>query len=222
MNRPRRLSKRKLKIWSQDYLVYRYLWPNIEQAAQEAIAGSSSLNPLAVLDIGCGHKPYRDLFPNCNYLGLDWGVEDSSPDLVGDAMNLPISSESVDIVFSTQVIEHLPKPQLLVNESSRVLKRNGYLILTGPLYWPLHEEPHDFYRFTKYGFAHLLKEAGFREWQIQEDGTDWAQFFLNLSLRFGRRWQAPFRCVANLAGSVLDHFGTSRKSPSNYTVLAKR
>jgi hypothetical protein len=39
-----------------------------------------------------------------------------------------------------------------------------------PLFWPLHEEPYDFFRFTKYGFEQLLKDAGFLEWQILEDG----------------------------------------------------
>src|ERR1700741_3490937 len=148
MDGPPRPRERKLKIWRNDYLVYRYLWTNVDWAAKEAISRSDGIKQCRVLDIGCGHKPYQDFFTNCSYFGLDWGAEHSSPDIIGDAMNLPIGSESVDIVFSTQVIEHLPRPQLLVNESARVLRRDGYLILTGPQYWPLHEEPNDFYRFT--------------------------------------------------------------------------
>jgi len=51
------------------------------------------------------------------------------------------------------------------------------------MYWPLHEEPFDFYRFTKYGFVHLLRESGFADWEIQEDGGDWTQIMLALNLK---------------------------------------
>lgn len=201
--------------------MYRYLWPNIQWAIEEAMAGTNKKPPV-ILDIGCGNKPYRDLFTNCTYFGVDDGTDGSTPDVIGDAMNLPLAAGSADIVFSTQVIEHLPRPQLLVNESARVLSRGGFLILTGPFYWPLHEEPRDFYRFTKYGFAHLLREAGFSGWEIREDGTDWAQVFLSIALRFDGPWYAPVRTIVNGAGAVLGKFGNSRKSPANYTVLAKR
>lgn len=217
----KRLSERKLEIWSQGYLVYKYLWPNIEWAVKKAIGSTRKAMPL-VLDIGCGNQPYRDLFRNCSYFGLDHGTDGATPDTIGDAMNLPIAAGSADIVFSTQLIEHLPRPQSLVNEAARVLVRGGFLILTGPCYWPLHEEPRDFYRFTKYGFAHLLREAGFRDCEIREDGGDWAQVFLSIALRFDGPYYAPIRTIVNLSGSMFDRFSKSRKSPSNYTVLATR
>ena len=59
---------------------------------------------------------------------------------------------------------------MMVRECSRVLRPNGFLILSGPFFWPLHEEPYDFFRFTKYGFEQLLRSAEFLEWQIVEDG----------------------------------------------------
>ena len=43
----------------------------------------------------------------------------------------------------------------------RILKPGGYVILTTPLFWHLHEEPRDFYRYTKYGLRYLFTEAGF-------------------------------------------------------------
>ena len=216
-----RLHKRRLKIWSRDYLVYRYLWPNIEWAVGKAVSSTHPRVPL-VIDVGCGHKPYRDLFGNACYIGMDYGTEDTSADFVGDARKIPIETGSVDIVFSTQVIEHVPHPDQMMRECSRVLKPGGHLILTGPFYWPLHEEPLDFYRFTKYGFAQLLSDAGFSEWEIREDGGDWAQLMLALNLRLSSRLMAPIRCIVNLAGAFFDAISTSKISPSNYTVLAKR
>lgn len=216
-----RLRSRRLKIWGADYLHYRYLWPNIESAVHRALESNGTHTPI-VLDVGCGNKPYKDLFGESLYIGLDCGTEDSSPDLIGDATQLPIGTGAVDIVFSTQVIEHVRNPGLMVKECSRVLKPGGSLILTGPFYWPLHEEPYDFHRFTKYGFAHYLEEAGFSEWEIEEDGGDWAQVCLSVSLRLNRRWLAPFRVLVNSAGAIMDSAFASRLSPSNYTILARR
>jgi len=123
--------------------------------------------PPLVVDVGCGERPYADFFEGAYYVGLNYGMDDASPDIVGDAQQLPLKSNCADIVFSTQVIEHVPHPEKLVREAFRVLKPRGVLLLTGPFYWPLHEEPHDFYRFTRYGFEHLLVSAGFEVMSIR-------------------------------------------------------
>lgn len=215
-----RLTTRRLKIWSCDYLVYRYLWPNIEWATSKALHEISNQAPL-VLDIGCGHKPYADLFKGCHYQGMDCTTVDASPDMVGDATKIPFQNAIFDIVFSTQVIEHVPNPQEMIRECHRVLKLGGFLILTGPFYWPLHEEPYDFYRFTKYGFENLLREAGFSHWEIRPDGGDWAQIFLSVNLHLEKKCFIPLRVIFNLAGLILDRLDHRELSSANYTVIAK-
>jgi SAM-dependent methyltransferase len=214
-----RLQRRALRIWKQDYLHYKYLWPNLEWAARAALEHTGTNRP-TVLDIGCGHKPYRDLFAMAQHWGMDHGIVDTSPDFVGDALRLPVRDQSVDIVFATQVIEHVTNPHIMVQECKRVLRPNGCLILSGPFFWPLHEEPYDFFRFTKYGFQQLLKDAGFCEWQIREDGGDWAQLMLSMCLRLNK-WLFPLRCAVNLTGALLDRAIKSTRLPANYTVLAK-
>lgn len=216
-----RLRSRALRIWRVDYLHYRYLWPNIESAVQRALA-SLRLNSPVVLDIGCGQRPYRDLFGGCSYIGLDYGTEDTCPDVLGDASCLPFAAGTVDMVFSTQVIEHVRYPDLMVKECGRVLRPGGYLVLTGPFYWPLHEEPLDFHRFTRYGFAGYLRDAGFTDWEIKPDGGDWAQICLSISLRLKRRWLAPLRVVVNSVGTILDSSFASTTCPANYTIIARR
>jgi hypothetical protein len=44
------------------------------------------------------------------------------------------------------------------------------------MYWPIHEAPYDFYRFTKYGFQYVLERAGFKEIEIIPNGGKWAVF----------------------------------------------
>ena len=178
---PGRLRQRRLRPWRQDYLHYRYLWADIERSVA-AVRSEVAARPL-VLDLGCGNRPYRDLFDGCRYVGVDRTAGDPHPDAIMDASRLALAGERFDIVFCTQVIEHVPDPAALVAETFRVLKPCGWLVLTGPFWWPLHEEPHDFHRFTRHAFAHLLRAAGYAQFEITPEGGDWAQAFLALSLR---------------------------------------
>lgn len=216
-----RLKNRQRHIWAQDYLHYKYLWPNIKHAVSKARELTNSLSPI-VLDIGCGEKPYADLFDGTKYFGINYGTLNSSPDVVGNALNVPICDGSVDIIFSTQVIEHVPNPFRMVEECARILKPGGFLILTGPFYWPLHEEPHDYFRFTKYGFAHLLKSADLESIEIKADGSDWAQILLSINLRFPGRFWSPLRGILNIFEIFIRKTTVNGSSPANYTVLARK
>ena len=155
-----RLRARTVRLWTGSYLAYKYLWPNLTAAVAEARSHLDSATPAVVLDVGCGNKPYADLFEGCTYIGANFTAVDAKPDVVADAMRLPIGSKTVDLVFCSQVLEHVPRPWQLIEECHRVLRPHGWLILSAPFYWPLHEEPHDYFRFTRYGLEILLVNAG--------------------------------------------------------------
>lgn len=119
-----------------------------------------------LLDVGCGVKPYRELFGVDKYWGVDVqggghsdGVKDS--DIFYDGVSLPVKALSVDSVISTQVIEHISSPAIYLSEIHRVLKPGGMLLLTAPLLFGEHEKPYDFFRYTSYGIKHILIDAGF-------------------------------------------------------------
>jgi len=125
-----------------------------------------SFKGMTVLDIGCGLKPYRGLFETDRYWGLDvpgGGHSDDAKrcDLFFDGKRLPVSSSSVDMVVSTQVLEHVPDREAFLNEVKSVLKPGGMLFLTVPFVWEEHEEPHDYIRYTSFGIKKLLKDCGF-------------------------------------------------------------
>ncbi|HRU04821.1 MAG TPA: class I SAM-dependent methyltransferase [Candidatus Brocadiia bacterium] len=114
----------------------------------------------ALLDIGCGAKPYRTIFRVSAYVGLDMPCEQRA-DVHGDGQMLPFRAESFDTVLCNQTLEHVPEPSHLMREALRVLRPGGALILTAPQTWGLHHEPHDYYRFTVHGLEHLARRHGF-------------------------------------------------------------
>lgn len=124
-----------------------------------------------VLDVGAGDAPYRELFDRFTYLTSDWEgtehVADVPYDIVAQAHDIPLEDDSLDAIVCTQVLEHLPEPWVAVEEFHRLLRPGGKVIITAPLTWYLHELPHDYYRFTAYGLAHLLTRAGFADVEVE-------------------------------------------------------
>jgi SAM-dependent methyltransferase len=108
-----------------------------------------------VLDLGCASSPYAKYFPRM--IALDIAKRgDSGLDVIGDAHCLPLRSGSFPMVLATELLEHVREPQQLIDEILRILEPGGRLVLTTRFVLPLHDAPHDFFRFTKYGLKHLL------------------------------------------------------------------
>lgn len=137
-----------------------------------AFAASVSDNK-KILDVGCGNKPYKDLFKNDVYAGIDiegGGHSRSSkkPDKFFDGQSIPYADEEFDIAISTQVLEHAQNPEKLLSEMARVLKRDGVLFLTMPFVWDEHEEPFDFRRFTSFGHRQIFTRTNLAIQSIQK------------------------------------------------------
>ena len=63
-------------------------------------------------------------------------------------------------MLSVQVLEHTPHPAALMAEMSRVLAPDGLLILTAPFQFRLHEQPHDYFRYSPHGLRQLCADVG--------------------------------------------------------------
>jgi SAM-dependent methyltransferase len=104
------------------------------------------------------------------HIGVDHAAtkhDASQIDVFASSYDTTLPADSADTVLCTFVLEHLERPQDALREMHRILKPNGHMILGAPLFWHLHEEPRDFYRYTKYGLTHLLITAGFEVVQIE-------------------------------------------------------
>jgi 2-polyprenyl-3-methyl-5-hydroxy-6-metoxy-1,4-benzoquinol methylase/glycosyltransferase involved in cell wall biosynthesis len=118
-----------------------------------------------LLDFGCGGQPYRELFKPkiTRYIGADVAIAKGVQldlELV-PGKPVPLRDASIDTVLSTQTIEHVYDSKFYLGECYRLLKPGGVLILSAPMQWRLHEVPHDYWRFTRYGLSELLTQSGF-------------------------------------------------------------
>ena len=113
----------------------------------------------AILDIGCGEKPYYPLFApwTQRYVGIDIEAHAAIDCLVSPQDPLPFADASFALVLCTQVIEHVENPQSFIDEIHRVLKPGGTLYLSAPFVWEVHNYPNDYWRFTDQGLALLLR-----------------------------------------------------------------
>jgi SAM-dependent methyltransferase len=86
-------------------------------------------------------------------------------DIVADAeaLSASIGEASYDYVVSTSMLEHTPHPWKVVEEVFKVLRPGGIFYLSAPWMFPLHGEPHDYWRFSRPCLQGLVRDAGFIE-----------------------------------------------------------
>ncbi|MDD5429596.1 MAG: class I SAM-dependent methyltransferase [Candidatus Omnitrophica bacterium] len=88
-------------------------------------------------DLGCGEAHYKEYFLQFadSYTGVDWekSLHDSKADIISDFnIRIAIDNEVADTIVSISVLEHLYKPQVFLNESYRILKQGGAIMLQVP------------------------------------------------------------------------------------------
>ncbi|HEX5436700.1 MAG TPA: methyltransferase domain-containing protein [Gemmatimonadaceae bacterium] len=131
-----------------------------------------------LLDVGCGYMPYKPLVlapPSrvTEYVGLDLPagpLYNASPDLTWDGKRIPLRNGAVDCAMATEVLEHCPDPDVVLREVRRVVKPGGHFFFTVPFLWPLHDVPHDEYRYTPFALERHLRRAGFARWSLKALG----------------------------------------------------
>ena len=126
-----------------------------------------------LIDIGCGDMPYRDFImrKGCRYESIDIQERAEGVTFIGDIHNMDmIDDQTYDSAICLEVLEHVQDPAKGLSEAFRILKPEGHLVLSVPHLSRVHEEPHDYFRYTQYGIRLLLENAGFRVVEINARG----------------------------------------------------
>jgi SAM-dependent methyltransferase len=178
---------------------------HFEVEIEDAVtAFAHSLPPLArVLDAGAGEGQYKRHFAKQQYCGVDLGVGDPAwdyrgLDAVADLSALPFGDGVFDAALQIVTIEHLREPGRALAEMSRTMRAGARLLVAAPHEWEVHQAPHDYFRYTRYGLAYLLERAGFEVIEMRAAGgyfrllarrlLNGLQFFAGGGRYTARRW----------------------------------
>lgn len=119
-----------------------------------------------LLDLGCGKAPLYGVYKTLatEVTCVDWGNSlhqtthlDQEADLT-QPIDLP--DQAFDTIILSDVLEHIPVPLDLCREVARLLAPGGKLIMNVPFYYPLHETPYDFYRYTEFALRRFMDDSG--------------------------------------------------------------
>jgi SAM-dependent methyltransferase len=128
-----------------------------------------------VLDAGAGEGQYARHFARQRYCGVDLGVGDASwdyskLDVVADLERLPFGDSAFDAAVQIVTLEHVREPGRVLVEMARILKPGGRLLMAVPHEWEVHQAPHDYFRYTRFGLEYLLERAGMEAIEIRPAG----------------------------------------------------
>jgi ubiquinone/menaquinone biosynthesis C-methylase UbiE len=140
-----------------------------------------------ILDAGAGESQYKKFCSHLKYVSQDFnqynGKGDESGlqtgdfdysgiDIVSDIINIPVEDNTYDAVMCTEVLEHLPDPVKAIKEFSRILKKDGHLVLTAPFCSLTHYSPYHFSTgFNKYYYETHLNNYGFTILEMERNGN---------------------------------------------------
>ncbi len=102
------------------------------------------------------------------------------PDLIDDITASAFTDARFDAVMVAEVLEHVGNPFLAASEIERILKPGGLLIASTPFIYPIHDRPHDYWRFTRFGLAKLFQQFDAVDVRAR---NGWAEAILTLQSR---------------------------------------
>ena len=90
-----------------------------------------------------------------------------NPEITGDVTDISAIVKKLnfqpDLIIALEVLEHVPNFDKAIIGCHDALKNNGVLVLSTPWIIPIHDRPHDYYRFTSLALAkHLNVFQSFR------------------------------------------------------------
>ncbi len=190
-----------------------------------------------VLDAGAGESQYAKWFSRQRYFAVDLATGDAAWDYsrleaICDLAALPFTDASFDAAMNIVTLEHVREPAAALREIARVLKPGAPLLLVTPFEWEEHQQPHDYFRYTRYGLDYLLGKAGFEPAEIRPVGGYFRLLSRRLmnGIRFctrGRRW-VLFPPAALVFGPpalllpVLDGLDRKKAFTLGYVTVARR
>ena len=140
-----------------------------------------------ILDAGAGEQQFKSFCSHLNYVSQDFAQYNPAEinsglqmnkwsygklDIISDISSIPEKENSFDAIMCTEVFEHIINPREALREFSRLLKKDGFLIITAPFCSLTHFAPYHFYTgFNIFFYNEELKSNGFKIIEMIPNGS---------------------------------------------------
>lgn len=118
-------------------------------------------------DVGAGQSRFREIYERFHYVGVDFYPYEKVRVVCDLNRSLSFKDARVDVIVTSNTLEHIAEPNTFLAECRRVLKPGGVLLGTVPFMINVHQRPYDFYRYTDINLLYLLKKHGFLNIEIE-------------------------------------------------------
>lgn len=128
-----------------------------------------------ILIVGCGSNLDVSLVDNfkiayifdISYHAVKTNYYNGLNTFTADALNIPLPSQSIDLIICSEVLEHIPQINIALREFSRILTPNGNLIVSSPNW------------FSLFGIVRLLSEKVLRRsfHSYDQPYDDWKSYW---------------------------------------------
>jgi len=141
----------------------------------------------SILDAGAGEQQFKKWCTHLNYVSQDFAQykpeelnsglqmakwDYGQLDIISDIATIPVENESFDTIMCTEVFEHFMNPKEAIVEFSRILKKEGCLIITAPFCSLTHFAPYHFYSgFNRFFYETELEKNGFEILELLPNGN---------------------------------------------------
>lgn len=191
-----------------------------------------------LVDLGCGKVPLFEAYRNhiTDNVCVDWENTlhkneflDFEYDL---SKEMPFDDDEFDTIILSDVLEHIPDPERIWREMSRILAPQGVAIINVPFYYWLHETPHDYYRFSEYALRRLAIRNNFTILILKPIGGT-PEILADLLAKHFQTLPIIGRGLAGLTQGIIGSFvkmkpgrsiskKTSRRFPLGYFLVAEK
>ncbi|WP_460808389.1 class I SAM-dependent methyltransferase [Nocardioides salsibiostraticola] len=163
----------------------------------EQLSEYVDLSGTVLLDVGGGPGYFRDAFTaaGATYLALDSDVGElagkgypgdiTSGTVIGSGMQLPFADESVDVCYSSNVLEHVPDPWRMADEMLRVTRPGGTVFLSWTVWfgpWGGHETAPWHFLGGRYARRRYRRTHG------HEPKNKYGESLFAVTVRSGLKW----------------------------------
>jgi|GEM_PF-222543 len=155
-------------VWRHDAYTLRRLanavTTTVDTLLPEIKKSRNQETDFTIIDMGAGDMPYRPLFErhSARYIACDIDTSDGDEIVrIQSGYKVPLPDNSADMITSFQVLEHVWDIDWYLSESSRLLKEDGFFILSTHGVWLYHPHPTDYRRWTCDGLIAEVQSHGF-------------------------------------------------------------